>query len=259
MITLTWYGTATILLDIEGEKLLFDPFFRMNKKLEKPSLQTFCNVNYIFNTHPHLDHACNLPLILKNSQAAFYAPNQTIKCLEKISVDSRGNAKIALPGDIIKTKNANITVHKSKHIKFDFALILRTIFRSLFKFQFAKAFKLLKLNNKFKMKGEIVAYEVKTEVKKIFLMGSACNMKNYNYPKDIDVLVWPFQGRSNITKYSMKIVEKIAPKMVILDHFDNAYPPITSHIKTNKFISLMQKKHPEIKVIEPRFGEEIKI
>ena len=109
------------------------------------------------------------------------------------------------------------------------------------------------------MKGEIVAYEVNAEGKKIFLMGSAGNMKNYNYPKDIDVLVWPFQGRSNITRYSMKIVEKIAPKMVILDHFDNAYPPITNHIKTDKFIRIMQKKHPEIKVIEPEFNKIINI
>ncbi len=258
MTTLTWYGTATILLNIDGEKILFDPFFRMNKKLEKPSLQTFCDVDYIFNTHPHLDHTCNLPLILKNSTATLYAPNRTLKCLEKLGANT-SSAKIVRDGDKISTKKTNITVHKSKHIKFDFALVLRTIFRSIFKFQFSRAFRLLKLNKKFKMKGEIYAYEIDTKDKKIFLMGSAGNIKNYNYPKDIDVLVWPFQGRSNITKYSVKIVEKIAPKMIVLDHFDNAYPPITSRIKTDKFIHLMQKKHPEIIIIEPEFNKIIEI
>ena len=63
MIKFTWLGTATIKFDIDGEKTLFDPFFRMNDKLEKPELKEFCEVDYIFNTHPHLDHACDLPLI----------------------------------------------------------------------------------------------------------------------------------------------------------------------------------------------------
>lgn len=47
MIKFTWLGTATIKFDIEGEKLLFDPFFRMNDKLEKPELKEFCEVDYI--------------------------------------------------------------------------------------------------------------------------------------------------------------------------------------------------------------------
>lgn len=109
------------------------------------------------------------------------------------------------------------------------------------------------------MKGDIVAYEINASGKKIFLMGSAGNVKNYNYPKDIDVFILPFQGISNINKYSLKIVEKILPKTVILDHFDNAYPPITQEIKTEKFIKQISEKHPEIKVIKPEFGEEIKI
>lgn len=36
MIKIKWYGTASIMIDIDGEKILFDPFFRMNDKLEKP-------------------------------------------------------------------------------------------------------------------------------------------------------------------------------------------------------------------------------
>lgn len=29
MIKIIWYGTATILLQVDEEKLLFDPFFRL--------------------------------------------------------------------------------------------------------------------------------------------------------------------------------------------------------------------------------------
>ena len=68
MIKFTWLGTATIKFDIEGEKLLFDPFFRMNDKLEKPELK--------------------------------------------------------------ETKNSSIIVHKSKHIKFDFIQMTKSLLSS---------------------------------------------------------------------------------------------------------------------------------
>ena len=60
-------------------------------------------------------------------------------------------------------------------------------------------------------------------------------------PKKVDVLVWPFQGRTNMTKYSLPIIEKIKPKIVILDHFDDAFPPVTTHITTEKFLKYFEK------------------
>lgn len=256
MIKLTWLGTATILLDVQGEKLLFDPFFRMNQKLEQPPLKTFSEVDYIFNTHAHLDHASSLPLILKNTSAIVYAPPSTLDCLKREDVDLNKTKTLQLEQKIT-TKFTKVITHENKHIKFDFPLILKTIFRSLAKFQMLKAIKLLKLNKKYQMKDDIFSFEVQAENKKLLIIGSAGYEEDQEYPKDVDILVWPFQGRSNMEKYSMPIIEKINPKTVILDHFDNSYPPITTHVKTNNFIETMKEKHPEINVIEPEFGESI--
>lgn len=258
MMTIKWFGTATILIDINGEKLLFDPFFRLNKKLEKPSLDVFSNVDYIFNTHAHVDHICDMPIILNNSKACLYGTQQAVNCLMNDGVDT-SKLKVLNYNDVLETKNAKIIVHKSEHIKFNFTLVLRTVFRALFKFQVAKAIKLLKLHKKYNMKGEIIAFEINADNKKIFLMGSAGEMKDYKFPENIDVLIWPFQGRSNMTKYSLPIIERIKPKTIILDHFDNAYPPITKLIKTDKFIKALKTKHPDIEVIEPKFAQEIQI
>lgn len=259
MIRITWLGTATIFIDVDGERLLFDPFFRLNKKLEITPLEKFCKVDAIFNTHAHLDHACDLPVILKNSSAKLYAPNQTIENLSELGVDIPNKAIVVHPKQIVKTKNSEIVVHKSCHVKFDLPLIIKTALRVLFTFQFKKAIKLLKLNKKFPMKNEIYAYEIKANDYKIFLMGSAGYMKDYAYPKDVDLLVLPFQGRNNMTKYSIKIVEQIMPKSIILDHFDNAYPPITKRIKTDKFIKLVKEKFPKIVIIEPEYNKIIAI
>jgi len=257
MIKLTWYGTATILLEIDDEKLLFDPFFRMNKKLEQPQLKEFCDVDYIFNTHPHFDHLCDLPEILKNTKAKIYGTPTMYLRLETQSVDVDNKTEILCPHETLKTKNTTVSLHRSKHVTNNLGIILKTAFRIIFKFQFKKAIKILKTHNNFRMDGDIVAFEINAQNKKILLFGSAGFDEKAILPKDVDILIWPYQGRTHMAKYSLPIIEKINPKMVILDHFDDAFPPITGKVDTKKFMKIMSKKHPAIKVILPEYKKSI--
>ncbi len=257
MINFTWFGTATVLLEINGEKLLFDPFFRMNDKLKKPDIKEFSEVDCIFNTHPHFDHLCDIPEILKISKAQFYGTPTAYLRLETQGVDVEKRVEILCPHDYIKTKNAEIFVHRTKHVKNDVWLVLRTAFRILFKFQFKKALKILKTHKQFLMGGDIVAFEIKTEGKTILIFGSAGFDERAKLPREVDYLVWPFQGRSNMEKYSKKIVMSLNPKVVILDHFDNAFPPITNTIKTTKFTKMMKKECKNMKIITPKYKKTI--
>lgn len=102
-----------------------------------------------------------------------------------------------------------------------------------------------------------MAFEIKAENKDILIFGSAGIDKNAKMPESVDVLIWPFQGRTNMSKYSLPIIERIKPKMIILDHFDDAFPPVTGKVNTDKFVKLLNKKHPEIKVIVPKYKEKI--
>lgn len=258
MIKFTWYGTASVLLDLDGEKILFDPFFRMNSKLEQPKLEEFCDVDYIFNTHPHFDHLCDLPKILKNTKAKFYGTPTAYLRLETQGVDVEKKVEILCPHEHIQTKNADIFIHRTRHVKNDVFLILRTAFRIIFKFKFKKALQILSAHHKFLMGGDIVAYEVRAKDKTILIFGSAGFDENANLPENVDVLIWPFQGRSNISSYSQKIISRIKPKLVILDHFDNAFPPITNNIKTQKFVNKMKSKQ-KLKVIVPKYKRTINL
>lgn len=257
MISLTWYGTATILLDVNGEKLLFDPFFRMNKKLPQPTLEEFCKVDYIFNTHPHFDHLCDLPQILKNSNAKLYGTPTAYLRLETQGVDVENKVEILCPHEKIITKECEINLERTKHVSNDLGIILKTAMRTIFKFKIHKAVKILNVHNDFRMGGDIVAFVVKSEGKTIVIFGSAGFDERAKLPENVDVLVWPFQGRSNMTKYSLPIIEKIKPKKIVLDHFDDAFPPITGHIDTSKFVKVMKEKHPEIEVIVPEYKQTL--
>lgn len=53
---ITWFGTASILLESEGEKLLFDPFVQLAGGSNPNSLEDFPADTDICITHGHVDH-----------------------------------------------------------------------------------------------------------------------------------------------------------------------------------------------------------
>jgi L-ascorbate metabolism protein UlaG (beta-lactamase superfamily) len=104
--------------------------------------------------------------------------------------------------------------------------------------------------------GETVVYDISTANKRILLLGSLNLDDNTEYPEGADLLILPFQGRSDISKYAAPFIDRLRPKKVLLDHFDDTFPPISSNVKTGPFISLMRRKHPGIPVICPQAGAE---
>jgi len=71
-IKITWLGTATFILDLDGARLLFDPFFFRNDK-STPVLKTrredVKDIRAVFVTHGHIDHV---------TDAAWYAENMNV-------------------------------------------------------------------------------------------------------------------------------------------------------------------------------------
>ena len=61
MITITWFGTASILIEACGQKLLFDPFVELNGGSNPNTLEDFEGVGDICVTHGHLDHLFFVP------------------------------------------------------------------------------------------------------------------------------------------------------------------------------------------------------
>ena len=76
----------------------------------------------------------------------------------------------------------------------------------------------------------------------LLLMGSMGMDADTEYPTGADVLVLPFQGTGDPSATVMPIVEKLQPKAIYLDHYDDAFPPLSSQIETNGFVTVMHKK-----------------
>jgi L-ascorbate metabolism protein UlaG (beta-lactamase superfamily) len=252
---LKWYGTATILLEQDGTKLLFDPFFFLRGKCFKPPVDELFAVENILVTHGHFDHIADIPAILKQGieTASVYCTAKPRETLISKSVDETRIRQIT-PGDHLSFGPFEVRVLKGKHIAFNMGLVIKTFLNPRMLTNWNKLRYMQKENRICIEAGETVVYDISAANKRILLLGSLNLDDDTEYPAGADLLILPFQGRSDISKYAMPFIDRLQPKKVLLDHFDDAFPPISSNVKTRLFISLMRQKHPGIPVICPQAG-----
>jgi L-ascorbate metabolism protein UlaG (beta-lactamase superfamily) len=254
---LKWFGTATILLEQDGAQLLFDPFISLNDKAFKPSIEELAAVKNICVTHGHLDHIADIPVILKQGDggATVYCTETPRKTLISKGIDSKRLCVIQ-PGGVLDFPPFIVRVLKGKHIVFDVWRIFQTLLSPRMIPHRRNLKHMLGENRISSEAGETVVYDISVPGERVLLMGSLNLDDVTEYPVGADLLILPFQGRSDIAKYSMQFVERLRPKRVLLDHFDDTFPPISSQVNTERFIMNMQRDFPDIPVICRPAGAE---
>lgn len=254
---LRWFGTAAISYTQNDQSIIFDPFCGWNKKLECFTHQELATQGDIFITHGHFDHLADVPLILAQNKAVVHCSQPTADLLISQGVPHE-RVKVVRPGQILTAGHFNIHVYQGKHINFDRKLILRTFFNLRLLRYFGIFIRILKTNSKFP-EGQTLVYVIEADGKKIMHLGSLNLADGEDYPRGLDILALPFQGRSDLETYALSFVEKIRPKTIYLHHFDDAFPPVSSSVETAIFIRNVEKDFPDIKFIVPKRGAVINI
>ncbi|MBQ7688589.1 MAG: MBL fold metallo-hydrolase [Clostridia bacterium] len=252
---ITWYGTATIGIDDGETKLLFDPFVRMNRRLSTTPPEGFAGFDAIFVTHGHFDHIYWIPEIMRIDEKVPVYCTRT----PKDTLVSRGapadRIREIRPEDEIKVGAFTVRVWKFRHIVFDPIYIL-TVFPKC-TFLCPQVFWQGYINRKFPENREIVAYEIVSEGKRIFLTGSFRDTPEIDYPHDIDLLVLANGGSVFVPEKTEGFLAKYRPKAVLIDHFDNAFPPVTRNVSVKRLCRKINKNHPDMQVIVPEICKEI--
>lgn len=254
---ITWYGTATIGIDDGKTKLLFDPFVRMNKHIETTPVEGFVGFDAVLVTHGHFDHIYSIPeLTEKDTSVPVYCTETPKKTLMKKGV-AEERIKLLRPDEEIKIGDYTIRPRRFRHIIFDPLYILSVVPKCVL--GFPRLFRQAAMNRQMPEGGEIVAYEIEAEGKKIFLTGSFREHPEEVYPENADLFILANGGSVFVPEKTKAFIDRYRPKKIFVDHFDDAFPPLTRNVSVKRLKKTVEKNHPEIEFIVPEICRSVEI
>ncbi|MFW9971808.1 MAG: MBL fold metallo-hydrolase [Candidatus Odinarchaeota archaeon] len=275
-IKITWFGTASYILSLNGIKLLFDPFFSRNDEAT-PKLKTrkedIKNISGVFISHGHYDHACDAGWFAENLNVPIYcsetakqniinwAEGKIIEThIENLSGRARENIKVCNFYDKINiSKEVTVELIKSEHINFD----AKTILSRVFSWQFLKQAKAILPYGKGFLAGQVFGFCTYFNNSKIVAFGSLWHkyLEELEKFQSCDIFFVPYAGNStkNMVKKTEKMIKVLKPKILIPIHWDNFMPPISRTEDVDPLLKLITKNYSNIQIIIPKFDEETTI
>lgn len=253
---ITWFGCASLLIEYGKDRILIDPFLPLRGAENPAFLLDYVDEDSILITHGHLDHLASIPNILDHADATVYCSALPAATLEKKKVDSDRIA-IIRPGNILHFGQIKVTVLPGKHIQYDSRLKRNTLLNPRMLRYLPNTLSLAARQLVYKEGNETLVYQIEAGGKKILVLGSMNLDENTEYPKYVDMLVLPYQGTSDLITPALSILEKIEPRTVLLDHFDDAFPPVSRHIDTRPLKKALTEHFPDLPVVKPTAGKPV--
>ena len=256
---ITWYGTASLIVEIDGCRIAIDPYISRNSRLSGIDHHDLAGVKAVLVTHGHFDHAADIPSLLNDLSVPVYASVETVEALSSQPCFTYLNLQGVGAGEIFEVEGLRITSYPASHVRFDTRLIIRTIFRVLPELILRPRPLFKVISDSFKYpQGRTCAWEIRSGSRCILIFGSMGLDPEQDYPSP-DVLVLPLQGHSSIEQLALEAVKKIKPSIVMPHHFDDSFPPVSSDINMSVFVNVIKKEIPDVKVIIPCHRNEMDI
>ena len=247
---LKWYGTATILLESGETRLLFDPYQKSFAAGAGVPLDEARTANAILITHPHLDHFSDIDLF-SQGRCPVYVSAKGIALARENGLQTECMHAIG-EGDVLTVGPFRIRAYPARHCRFDAATVLRVLLAPRTWLHFSKAVALLRGAGRYRIRrDEVLAFEVTDGERTLLLFGSAAMDEGAAYPVGADLLVFPYQGRARMDRVLRPFLQKLRPQAILIDHFDDAFPPITCRVNTARLSSTVRECLPQAQAIIP--------
>ena len=255
---ITWNGTASVMLEAAGEKLLIDPFVELKGGTNPNTLEDYLDFDTILITHGHFDHLYFVPELLDETGATVLCTKTPAQTLERYSDKADTVAQIG-PGMAFSLGVFEIHTYQGRHIHFGPAMAASALAPMNLLRRPASLPFLAWANHAFQENGETLVYEIVTEGKHLLVMGSLGLATDVDYPQGADLLLLPYQGSLHPEKEALQVIERLLPRKVMLTHFDDAFPPISKDVDTRPLCRMMKERFPDIAVVKPKAGKAIRL
>lgn len=241
-----WHGTASIEMKNQSGRILFDPFVPLRGSTVSVSIEDYEGINDIFITHGHLDHIVSIPaLFQRNPNIRIHCTQTPYKTLVKKGIPESNLVQITF-GSEMSVHNFKLKAYHGKHAilpgpsRQRISYMLNSPARGNLSF-------IIKENCLCREKGETVFYEIEAEGKRISLMGSLNLREEIDYPTGSDLLILPYSGWEDNYPPAVKSIERLKPKRILLDHYDDTFPPVTQPVDLSL---ILQKYEGRIKAMQ---------
>lgn len=252
-----WLGTAGFEFKTGHEVFLVDPFLSRNPNAvpeQSLSLDDIEKASQIFISHGHFDHIQDIPPIALRTNADIYCSSVAAGWLENRRVRPQQIVPVPASEKTFKFQNYHAQAFFHAHVRFDLKLIMTTLWRIK-----GQAFKYLSLFRGFPC-GQVLSWRFRVENKTILFFGSAGasrgSLKQMG-KRPVDILLFPFQGHSDICRIGLAHVRWFRPKIVIPHHHDDFYPPLSKAVDIRPFVDAIKKDHKETRVMVPEMNQAL--
>ncbi len=224
-----WHGTASVEVRCPSGRILFDPFVPLRGAPYGVRPEDYDGFLDIFVTHGHFDHVSSIPEIARrNGHVRVHCTRAPYGTLRKKGVPAEDLALIC-PGQTWRTGGFAVSVLPGRHAVLPGASFSRIV--SMLRSPFRGNLPHVALEHLLcRENGETVFYHVEAEGKRLSLMGSLNLRDDVAYPRHADALILPYNGWADVFPPAVKAIERLQPRRVLLDHYDDAFPPVTGAV-----------------------------
>lgn len=258
---LAWYGTAGVVLR-EGERTLaFDPFCGIGPgQLKRPPQRLPFEAELraaedILITHGHFDHIYHLPQLYGQGTGRVFCTKTPAGTLKRKGFDP-ARLQVIAPGWQGRFGPFTVRAFQGRHCRFDSSLVVKTVFSRRFFAHPGHLARLLRLYVTYPERGETLFFDIACGGLRVQIMGSMGLDPGVDYPTGADVLALPYQGRSDLTAWALELVRRLSPKAVVLDHYDDTFPPISGAVSLEGVAAALREELG-VTCWTPRPGERL--